>query len=139
MALEAFPEGDYRYLTGIAPYCRAVVAEPGFEIVHATLRRPLLYRRGFEVVERHLAGREWMVGEAYGIVDMALWGWARMLPFVLGEGAFDGFPNLKRHHDAIASRPAAAKAVALKDRFPFKAEFDAEARSHMFKHLKPAV
>ena len=58
-----------------------------------------------------------------------------MLPFVLGDGAWDKFPNLKRHHDEIAARPAAARAVALKDKHKFKAEMDDEARSHMFKHL----
>jgi GST-like protein len=34
------------------------------------------------------------------------------------------------------ARPAAAKAIALKDSFKFKAEMDDEARSNMFKHLK---
>jgi GST-like protein len=42
---------------------------------------------------------------------------------------------LKRHHDEIGARPAAARAVALKDRFTFKAEMDTEARAHMFKHI----
>jgi GSH-dependent disulfide-bond oxidoreductase len=31
--------------------------------------------------------------------------------------------------------PAAQQALALKDRFTFKAELDDEARRHMFKHL----
>ena len=128
--------------TGIGPFSGQAVHFRHFApepVPYASERYGFEVKRHYEVVERHLAGREWMVGEAYGIVDMALWGWARMLPFVLGEGAFDGFPNLKRHHDAIASRPAAAKAVALKDRFTFKAEMDAEARGHMFKHVKPAA
>jgi GST-like protein len=76
-----------------------------------------------------------MVGGTYTIVDMDVWGWARMIPFILGEGAWEKFPNLKRLHDEINARPAAARAVALKDRFTFKAEMDDEARAHMFKHL----
>jgi hypothetical protein len=55
MALIDHPEGGYRFLPGIAPYSGGVVSAPGFEVVHATLRRPLPYRRGFDRVERHLA------------------------------------------------------------------------------------
>jgi GSH-dependent disulfide-bond oxidoreductase len=58
-----------------------------------------------------------------------------MLPFFLGEDAFAKYPNVKRLVDEISARPAAAKAIALKDNFKFKAEMDDEARRNMFKHL----
>jgi hypothetical protein len=48
------PDGDYSFLPGIAPYSAGVVSTLGFEIVHATLHRPLPYRRGFDRIERHL-------------------------------------------------------------------------------------
>jgi GST-like protein len=35
---------------------------------------------------------------------------------------------MERYHDAIAARPAAQRAIAVKARFPFKAEMDADAR-----------
>ncbi len=57
------------------------------------------------------------------------------LPFVLGEDAFAKYPNVKRLVDEVSARPAAAKAIALKDKFKFKAEMDDEARRNMFKHL----
>ena len=76
-----------------------------------------------------------MVGDTYTIVDMALWGWARMAAFVMGEEAAAKYPNVKRLVDEISARPAAAKAVALKDSFKFKAEMDDEARGNMFRHL----
>jgi GST-like protein len=76
-----------------------------------------------------------MVGETYTIVDMDVWGWARMIPFILGAEAWAKFPNLKRLVDEIEARPATQRALALKDRFTFKAELDDEARRHMFKHL----
>src|SRR6266436_4553345 len=60
-----------------------------------------------------------MVGDTYTIVDMDVWGWARMLPFVLGEDAVAKYPNVKRLVDEIMARPAAAKAIALKDNFKF--------------------
>jgi GST-like protein len=45
---------------------------------------------------------------------------------------------VKRLHDEISARPAAARAVALKDKFAFKTMMDDEARAVMFKHLKRA-
>jgi hypothetical protein len=50
--------GGYRCLPGAAtsPYSSGVIADPGFEIVHATLRTPLPIWDGFAFVERHLAG-----------------------------------------------------------------------------------
>ena len=83
------------------------------------------------IIDAHLSGQRYMVGETYTIVDMALWGWARMVPFILGENAW-GFPNLKRRDQR---RPAAQAAAALKERHSFKAEMDDEARQHMFRHL----
>ena len=73
-----------------------------------------------------------MLGDTYTIVDMAVWGWARALPFILGENAWMNLPNLKRLFDEISARPAAARANALKDRHAFKTEMDAEARRNMF-------
>ena len=78
-----------------------------------------------------------MVGDTYTIVDMD----------VLGLGAHDrrsswartpsrNFPNVKRLVDEISARPAAAEAIALKDKFNFKTEMDDEARHIMFRHLK---
>ena len=78
---------------------------------------------------------DYMVGDTYTIVDMDVWGWARMVPFILGDDAWAKLPNVKRLHDEIAARPAAARAMALKDKFTFKAEMDDEARRHNFKHL----
>ena len=37
--------------------------------------------RHYGIVDAHLATHRYMVGETYTIVDMALWGWARMVPF----------------------------------------------------------
>jgi hypothetical protein len=37
------------------PFCGGVVADTGYEIVHAVLRRPIPWRDGFALIERHLA------------------------------------------------------------------------------------
>lgn len=46
--------GNYRFLTGIAPYSCGVVAMPGYEIIHVTLRQPIPYQSGFERILSHL-------------------------------------------------------------------------------------
>ena len=46
--------GNYRFLTGSAPYSSGVVAMPGYEIVHVTLRQPPPYRQGFETIAHYL-------------------------------------------------------------------------------------
>ena len=73
-----------------------------------------------------------MLGETYTLVDMAVWGWARAVPFVLGPTAWEQLPNVKRLLDEINARPAAQRAEALKAKHAFKAEMDDEARAVMF-------
>lgn len=55
MELLANPRGDYHFLSGIDPYSCGVVADPGHEVVYATLRAPLPWREGFELIDAHLA------------------------------------------------------------------------------------
>ncbi len=92
-------------------------------------------RRHYTVLDQRLSERAYLVGNTYTIVDMAAWGWARMVPFILGDEAWAGLPHLKRLLDEIGSRPAAQRTAMLKERHAFKAEMDDEARQHMFRHL----
>jgi len=124
--------------SGVGPFSGQAVHFRHFapeKVPYAHKRYQYEAGRHFGVLNSHLAGRRYMIAEQYSIVDMDVWGWARMVPFILGEGAWEAFPNLRRLHDEIAARPAAAVAMALKDRHKFKAEMDDEARAHMFKHL----
>ena len=88
--------------------------------------------RHWNILNAQLEGRPWMLGEQYTLVDMAVWGWARALPFALGAEAFAQLPNVKRLFDAVNARPAAQRAAALKDRHAFKTEMDADAQRAMF-------
>ena len=124
--------------SGIGPYSGQAVHFRHFapeQVPYAQTRYHYEADRHYSVLDRRLAERRYIVGDSYTIVDMAAWGWARMVPFIMGDGAWDRFPNLKRLHDEIAARPAAQRAVALKDKHAFKAEFDDEARRNMFRHL----
>ena len=124
--------------TGVGPYSGQAVHFKHFApemISYAHKRYQFEAMRHYSVLDQRLATRKYLVAETYTIVDMDAWGWARLIPFILGDEAWSKLPNLKRLHDEIDARPAAARAKALKDRFAFKAEMDAEARKHMFKHI----
>ena len=124
--------------TGIGPYSGQAVHFKHFapeKVPYAHNRYQYEVLRHYGIIEDHLKERRYMVGDTYTIVDMSLWGWARMLPFKLGDDAWRKFPHLKRLFDEISARPAAVKAAALKDQHPFKAVMDEDARKIMFKHL----
>jgi len=88
--------------------------------------------RHWSIVDAQLARSRYMLGETYTLVDMAVWGWARAVPFVLGAEAWAKLPQVKRLLDEISARPAAQRAEALKGRHQFKTEMDDEARKAMF-------
>ncbi len=124
--------------SGIGPYSgqavhfRNVAPEPKD---YAVNRYTFEAKRHWGIIDARLATHRFMLGDTYTVVDMALWGWSRLVPMILGPDAMAGFPNLKRHLDEVSARPAAARALALKDRHAFKAEMDEAAKLAMFPHL----
>jgi GSH-dependent disulfide-bond oxidoreductase len=128
--------------SGVGPYSGQSVHFRNFapdKIEYAINRYAFEAQRHFGILDARLAKHKYMLGDTYTIVDMAVWGWARLMPMVLGEAAWAKFPNLKRLVDEISARPAAQRAVALKDKHKFKAEMDDEARRAMFGHLAVKV
>lgn len=124
--------------TGVGPFSGQAVHFKHMapeRVAYATQRYLFEADRHYTILNDHLATRKYMVGETYTIVDMDVWGWARMVPFILGDDAWAKFPHLKRLVDEVSARPAAARAVALKDQFTFKTALDDEARRNMFRHL----
>ena len=57
MQLTNHPIGNYRFLTGIAPYSAGVAAAPGYEIVRVTLQEPMPYAAGFQRIDQLLAAQ----------------------------------------------------------------------------------
>lgn len=92
--------------------------------------------RHWKILEARLSKQRFMCGNDYTIVDMAVWGWARLIPNVLGPDAVVALPNLQRHLSEISARPAAVRTLALKDKHSFKTEMDEAARLSMFPHLR---
>lgn len=119
--------------TGLGPYNGQAVHFQHFaddKNPYAINRYTFEASRHFGILNDRLASRPYLLGDEYGIVDMAAWGWSNPLEFILGEGAWSHFPNLKRWHTAISERPAAIRAKELSSG-PVT-PFDDEARRHMF-------
>ena len=128
--------------SGIGPYSGQLVHFRTYapeKNEYAINRYAFEAQRHFGIVDARLAKHKYMVGDTYTIVDMDLWGWARLIPNFSGEAAWAKFPNLKRLVDEISARPAAQRAVALKDKHKFKTEMDDEARRAMFRHMSEKV
>src|SRR3954467_8386971 len=74
--------------TGVGPYSGQAVHFKHFapkDLEYAHTRYQFEAHRHYTILNDHLGTSRYMVGDTYTIVDMALWGWARMLPFVLGD------------------------------------------------------
>lgn len=128
--------------SGVGPYSGQAVhfrhfAPKGLD--YAVERYLFEARRHYGILDARLSSRPYLLGDEYSIVDMAAWGWARAIPFVLGENAWEKFPHLKRWFDTVSARPAAKRAEALKDRFEFAGgEMDEQTRRIMFPHIARA-
>lgn len=124
--------------SGIGPYSGQAVHFRHFAPEpkeYAVNRYDFEAERHWKILDDRLGQDRYMLGAGYTIVDMAVWGWARMVPMVMGgEEAWSKFPNVKRLLEEINARPAAAAVEALKNRFVFKKEMDEDARRNMFPH-----
>ena len=124
--------------TGVGPFSGQAVHFKHFAPEpkeYAVTRYLYEAQRHYSILDQRLAERRYVLGESYTIVDMAAWGWARMVPYILGEEAWSTLPNLKRLLDEISARSAAERVATIKDRHVFKIEMDEEARRQMFKHI----
>ena len=125
--------------TGLGPYNGQAVHFKHYapeKLPYAINRYVYEAERHFGIIDAQLAKHRYMLGDTYTIVDMAVWGWTRAMPFILGEEGWAKFPNVKRLFDEISARPAAERANALKDKHAFKTEMDEDARRHMFPQNK---
>ncbi|MDR7308852.1 glutathione S-transferase N-terminal domain-containing protein [Rhodoferax saidenbachensis] len=125
--------------TGIGPFSGQAVHFEHFAPepkAYAQQRYSFEAWRHWKLINTHLAERSTMVGDDYTIVDMALWGWARAVPMVLGADAWDQLPNVKRFLDHMNQRPAAQRAEALAERHAFKTTMDQTAMDAMYPHAR---
>ncbi len=73
-------------------------------------------KRLLNVLNLRLAGRAWVMGDAYTIADMAIFPWVRGLTAFYGAGELVGmqhFPHVTRVFDAFMARPAVLRAIDI--------------------------
>ncbi len=125
--------------SGVGPYSGQAVHfrnNAPEKLPYALRRYDFEARRHWQIVEDRLAGRPYMLGENYSIVDMAVWGWASRLAYMLGDDRImEVYPSLDRLLREIDARPATERAQALAASHPFKAVFDEEAMRALFPQI----
>src|SRR3546814_142582 len=123
--------------SGIGPYSGQAVhfqlAAPE-KLPYAINRYRREVDRHYQVLDQHLAGRDYIVGSDYTIADISAWGWLDRAGVALpGEAdVLAAYPNLKRWFAALAARPAVAKGRAGGKSHSFKAEMEEDARRALF-------
>jgi len=71
------------------------------------------------VLDRHLEGRAWVMGDAYSIADIAIFPWIRNLTGFYEAGGlvgFERFANVHRVLDAFLARPAVQRGLNIPSR-----------------------
>ena len=73
-------------------------------------------RRLLAVLEQRLDGRDWLMGDAYTVADIATFPWVNNLVGFYGAGElvrFDDCPNVQRALQAFLARPAVQRGLKI--------------------------
>jgi GST-like protein len=73
-------------------------------------------KRLLSVLDKHLEGKRWIMGDEYTIADIATFPWVRNLVGFYGAHdlvEFDTFTNVKRVLDAFVARPAVQRGLTI--------------------------
>ena len=76
-------------------------------------------KRLLGVLDRHLAGRSWMMGETYTIADIAIFPWVNVLNTFYGAGELVGmkdFTQVNRVLEVFLARPAVVRGLNIPPR-----------------------
>jgi GST-like protein len=128
--------------TGIGPFSGQAVhfqhAAPE-KLIYAINRYRREVERHYEVLDKHLDGREFILGQEFSIADISGWGWLERAPRVLPGDSHPlaAFPNIERWFKTIDSRPAAARARAVGKDHTFKKEVDEDTKRALFPSNYP--
>jgi GST-like protein len=126
MAWLMFQMGNIGPLLGQANHFRGYAPE---KIPYAIERYTNEARRLYNVLDRRLGQVEYLAGE-YSIADIATFPWLRA-PERHGVDIAE-YPNVARWREAIASRPAVVRGLAVPTVAPESTSMDATARENLF-------
>jgi GST-like protein len=86
--------------------------------------------RLYGVLDRRLAGREFIAGDQFSIADMACQPWAAAHAWHHID--LDDYPQVQRWHDAIGARPAVQRAYALEKDYKRAPALTDDMRRNLF-------
>ncbi|MFT8953740.1 MAG: glutathione S-transferase C-terminal domain-containing protein, partial [Gluconobacter sp.] len=123
--------------TGLGPFSGQAVhfqhaAPEGLDYAVHRYRREA--ERHYQILNDHLEGRSFIVGDHYTIVDMSAWGWLdRAVRVMKGEDRpLERWPNLSCFMDMMNARPAVDRAHTIMNGHAFKTIMDQDARQAMY-------
>ena len=128
--------------SGLGPFSGQAVhfqfAAPA-DLEYAVNRYRREAERHYDVLNKHLEGRTYIVGETYTIADMSAWGWlGRASRVRKGEDdPLAPYPNLKRLFETVDARAAVVRARAVGTDYSFKNVNDEETRRALFPSNYP--
>jgi GSH-dependent disulfide-bond oxidoreductase len=130
--------------SGLGPYSGQAVhfqRSAPEKLAYAINRYRREAERHYRVLDDHLSGRDFIVGQDYTIADMSGWGWIDRAGFVLpgNDDPLAPYPNIKRWFRAIDARPAIARARAVGKDHVFKKDMDEETRRALFPSNYPEL
>ena len=111
-----FQMGGIGPMMGQAMYFQRIAKPNGDEVPFAVKRYVDESRRLLEVLDRRLAGRDWLAGDGYSIADMATYPWARS--FFWATVSVDGLDNLNAWFQRIDARHKTQAALQLPEPRP---------------------
>jgi len=96
--------------------------------------------RHYQVLNDHLEGRTYIVGDQFSIADISAWGWLERAARVLrSETPLAAYPNLQRFMDTLNARPAVERARQVGKDYSFKTAQDEESRRALYPSNYPAA
>lgn len=111
-----FQVGHVGPMMGQAMYFQRIAKPNGDDVPFAIARYVKESRRILEVLDRRLAGRDWLVGDAFTIADIATYPWARSFPWANVDVA--GLDNLNAWFARIDAMPRVQEALQLPEPRP---------------------
>lgn len=106
-----FQMGGIGPMMGQAMYFQRIAAKQGHEDPFAIKRYVEESRRLLEVLNTRLEGRDYLVGDAFSIADIATYPWARA--YYWAKVSVDGLPHLGSWFERIDQRPATQAALEI--------------------------
>jgi GST-like protein len=100
------------------------------KIPYATERYVKETNRLYGVLDRLLAGREFIAGDVYTIADIAAYPW--IIPWKRQQQDLDSFPNLRRWFNAVRERPATQGAYAKGEPYASRPAVTEEGKKILF-------